>query len=98
VSVRTEVAAFAALGPLPDSAADEAAIAIHEAALRRIVKPLSDDEASLLLHMFGVDECYGLAWMLLHLIESAPHGAPITSAPSEADNEWLRRLWRRAHR
>ena len=98
MSVRAEVVAFAALGPLPDSEADEAVIARFEAALRAISRPITDDEALALMSSFGVDDCHGLTWTLLHVIESAPGGAPIGPPPSAADNEWHRRLWARAHR
>lgn len=98
MSVRGEVEEFVSLGPLPDWNADEATIARHQEALMKITRPVSDDEAALLVGMFGPDDCYGLAWALLHLIESAPGGIPVKSEPSPSDNEWVRLLWDRSHR
>ncbi|MEU0382903.1 hypothetical protein [Streptomyces chartreusis] len=40
--------------------------------LERIPKPVTDDEAQALATLFGPDNCFGLAWTLLHLIETAP--------------------------
>lgn len=98
MTVRNEVSDFAALGPLSDENADEAVIARHQACLGKIKRPVSHEEAALLIGLFGPDECYGLAWTLLHLIESAPGGAPLASEPGDDANEWLRRLWARSHR
>lgn len=98
MSVRPEVADLLLLGPFPAEDADEAVIVRYQTAIEKIKRPISDEEAGLLLGLFGPDDCYGGAWALLHLIESAPHGAPLTSQPLDTDNEWLRRLWARAHR
>jgi hypothetical protein len=98
MSVRPEISEFAALGPLPGSSASEELIAKYERCLARISGPVSDDEATLLVHSFGPDDCYGLAWTLLHLIESAPGGTPLKEQPASGANEWLQRLWARSHR
>ncbi len=98
MTIRPSILAFVDLGVLPPSTASEEVIARHEAALRAIDGPITTAEAALLQGSFGPDDCYGLAWMLLHLIETAPGGAPIAAAPSGDDNEWIRRLWDRAHR
>jgi hypothetical protein len=80
-----------ALDPLPDSlAATEADLRARGAALERVATPLSDDEARGMLSLFGSDDCFGLAWTLLHLVETAP-GWPLRDA-LEGDNQWLRRL------
>ena len=76
MTVRTEVADLAALGALPDQSAEAAVIAKHQVCLGKIAPPVSDEEAALLIRLFGPDDCYGLAWTLLHLIESAPSGPP----------------------
>ncbi|AUX35801.1 uncharacterized protein SOCE836_080000 [Sorangium cellulosum] len=98
MTVRREVEEFVLLGPLPDSRASEEAIALHQAHLQRIKRPVTDEEAALLVSSFGPDDCYGLAWTLLHLIESAPGGSPVKAEPSPTDNEWIRRLWSSSHR
>ena len=46
--------------------------------------------------MFGPDDCFGAAWTLLHLIETAPNWP---QEPLEDNgNEWLQMLNRRAER
>jgi hypothetical protein len=47
--------------------------------------------------VFGDDDCFGLAWTLLHLIESTP-GWPLPAALPDLRNEWVRRLRERAKR
>lgn len=47
-----------------------------------------------LLAGFGPDDCYGLAWTLLHLIETAP-GAQTAEYPADSDNPWVQQLRRR---
>jgi len=98
MSVRQVVTDFVALGALPDSEASEEKIAEHQLCLTRIKRPVTDEEAALLVTCFGPDDCYGLAWTLLHLIETAPGGIPVREAPAESDNEWVKRLWARSHR
>ena len=96
--VRAEVRRLHALGPLPaEKGATEAGLVAHQAALEAISGPLSDDEARLLMECFGPDGCFGLAWTLLHLIETS--NASLTMAePPERANEWVRRLWESAER
>jgi hypothetical protein len=96
--VRESVVDFAKLGHLPAESASEEMFAIHQALLAKIDSPISDDEAKVLIQSFGPDDAFGLAWTLLHLVESAPGGAQLSSEPKADDNEWLRRLWARAHR
>jgi hypothetical protein len=95
--IRKEVAELVDLGSLPPSSSGEAAIRTHEQALGRISPPVTTDEARVLLHCFGPDDCFGLAWSLVHLIESAPN-APLENEPEADANEWLRLLWSRSQR
>jgi hypothetical protein len=67
-------------------------------AIERISAPVTREEGEALLAVFGPDECFGLAWAVLHLIESTPGGIPIDKPPAETENEWLRYLWERSHR
>ncbi|MFF8592682.1 hypothetical protein ACF061_14765 [Streptomyces sp. NPDC015220] len=96
--IRDEVHEFVRLGPLPSEADDsedgDEAFDELERALHAIDKPVTDDEARLLLGCFGDDNCWGLAWTLLHLVESAP-SPPVTSEPPDGSNVWIRRLWTR---
>lgn len=47
-------------------------LAQREALLQRIETPVSDEEACALAKLIGPDECFGLNWSLVTLIESAP--------------------------
>ena len=100
MTVRKEVKEFVSRGPLPSpDEAQEEHLAVLSALLGQISPPVSVEEAALLMHSFGPDECFGLAWTVLHLIETAPGGAPIdTDAPPTDANEWVLTLWQRAHR
>lgn len=87
------------LGPLPaESDASEDDVALRSYYLERIIAPVTNEEAALLVKCFGPDDCFGNAWTLLHLIESAPGGCPVKAQPNTSDNEWLRLLWDRSHR
>jgi len=87
---------FVRLGPLTseldNSEEGDEAFDELERALHAIEKPVTDDEAQLLLGSFGEDNSFGLAWTLLHLIESAP-SPPVTSEPPPGSNSWIVRMW-----
>ena len=70
--MRTEVAQLVALGPLPSESALPAEVARREQLIRSIGKPVTLDEAIALTTVLGADNCFGLAWSVVHLIESAP--------------------------
>src|SRR4051812_13090582 len=89
--IRQEIQDFVALGPLPsEQGQSDETIAMFEHALLKIAAPVTRAEAMMLTRSFGPDNCFGMAWSLLHLIESAPGGLAI---PSTADNnEWIQLL------
>ncbi|MBB5872536.1 hypothetical protein F4553_005970 [Allocatelliglobosispora scoriae] len=96
--IRPEVIEFCRLGPLPSEldnseGSDEALEEIEEA-LHAIGKPVTNEEAHVLLASFGEDNCFGLAWTLLHLVESSPDSA-VTEEPQPGENMWMFRLWKR---
>ena len=96
--MRKEVQELARLGPLPDcETVQEEQLTTYESLISSIVPPVSDAEASSLVRLFGPDECYGLAWALLHLIETAP-GWPLHDCLKDDRNEWTERLRLRAER
>jgi hypothetical protein len=98
MKVRPEVQRFVDRGPLPsEDEATEEEVTARQADLEAISGPVSTEEAGLLLGTFGSDDSFGLAWTLLHLIETAP-SSPVTSQPGPDTNEWVHRLWDRAHR
>jgi hypothetical protein len=71
--MRQKVQELSNLGPLPDyETAGEEQLKMYESLLSSVMPPISDAEASGLVHFFGLGECYGLARALLHLIETAP--------------------------
>lgn len=94
--IRDEVTAFAALCPLPDSAsASVEQLRQIETALLRIDRPVSQAEAMVLVRCFGNDDLFGLAWALLHLIETAPLPLDLDSLQND-NNEWIFLMRRRA--
>jgi hypothetical protein len=96
--MRELIRKLVALGPLPDEdAATEEQLETLEKYLSGIEKPVSDEEAEALAKLFGPDNCYGLAWTLLHLIETAP-GWPLRQCFVDVSNEWIKRLRERAER
>ena len=96
--MRTEVQELIKMRPLPDcETVAEEQLKVYESLLRKVTPPVSNDEARSLVCLFGPDDCYGLAWTLLHLIESAP-GWPLHDCLKDIRNEWTERLRLRAER
>ncbi|MFG3041393.1 hypothetical protein ACGFYZ_31265 [Streptomyces sp. NPDC048330] len=93
--MRPEVQAFAASGPLPDWDADEEEIDRRVNQLEAISAPVTADEAHVLAACFGPDDCYGVAWSLLHLIETGPRPLPPVTLPGADATEWHHTLWNR---
>jgi hypothetical protein len=90
------ITALLVLGPLPSSAAATApTMQAIEEQLSMVQTPLTDEEACALIKLFGPDDCLGLAWTLLHLMETAS-GWPIESALVGLEGEWIDRLRERA--
>jgi hypothetical protein len=96
--MRSSVANLIALGQLPEEAAAEVSqLQAFESAINEISKPISDEEALALLAVFptGEGSCFGLAWSVLHLIESAP-GWPCQEARLHQASPWVRSMLERA--
>jgi hypothetical protein len=96
--MRQEVQDLVAMGPLPDAAEaaeDVLRLEEYQRLLDLIPKPVTDDEALALAALFGPDDCFGMAWTLLHLIESAP-GWPVLEQLPAGDNHWLSLIRERA--
>ena len=97
-SVRTEVEELEKLGPLPsEDEAEVAQLERIEELYRAIAKPITDDEARVLVELFGPDGCYGVASSFMHLIETAP-GWPLKDCLEQMNNEWKIELRNRAIR
>jgi len=83
------------LGPLPNSQERNIErLKTLQALIAAVQKPITDEEACVLVRLLGTDDAFGLAWSILHLIETAP-GWPIWHVLSGTDNEWVALL---AHR
>lgn len=92
MTLRKEVADLAHAGPLPsEEGATPEMIEEKERLLGQITAPLSDEEARALLAVFGSDGCFGLAWTLVHLVETAP-SALTTDYSQFSENEWVQLL------
>ena len=86
------IGALLVLGQLPGTAGvAEPMIQAFEEQLSRVETPITDEEACALVKLFGPDDCFGLAWTLLHLIETAPNW-PVESALVGLEGEWIHRL------
>jgi len=70
--MRSAIIAMVKLGPFPSESSDASQLAEREALLAQITPPLSLAEAAALAGVLGPDDCFGLAWSVVHLIESAP--------------------------
>src|SRR5262245_47171618 len=80
------------LGTFPSSAnPDTAKLQEFQDILSSVKDPISDDDARALVQLFGSDDCFGLAWTLLHLIETAPNW-PLEDCLRNTGNEWVNRL------
>jgi hypothetical protein len=97
--MRAAIHQLAALGPLPTTdAAKVDQLEQYQRLLTGLPPPVSDAEAQVLTGLFppDLDECYGLAWTLVHLIETAP-GWPL-SACLKMSGGWIGCLRDRAAR
>jgi len=92
--MRKEVTELGKLGPLPSSKSildnpdGEALLKKYEALITSIQPPVTDDEARVLVGLFGPDECFETEWPLIHLIETAP-GWPLEDCLMDTSNEWV---------
>ncbi|MFF5299499.1 hypothetical protein ACFY5F_09055 [Streptomyces sp. NPDC013161] len=93
--MRPEARAFVVDGPLPGWDASEEEIGRRARRPGAIPKPVTGEEARALVPCFGPDDCHGVAWTHLHLIETGPNPV-LTSQPALPADEWHRRLYDRA--
>jgi hypothetical protein len=94
--IRTEIVELVELKAFPASDDVELdVIQTQERLLRAILVPVTEEEARQLITLFGPDDYFGMAWTLLHLIETAPNW-PLMDCLSDDSNEWVVRLRRRA--
>jgi hypothetical protein len=96
LGVQVSIQNLAGLGRLPS--ADEVSPSFLEkfqGLLSAIQRPVTDQEAETLAGLLGPDDCHGLAWTLVHIIEEAS-GWPLSEAISKANGEWAEVLAARA--
>ncbi|MCP3442085.1 hypothetical protein [Bradyrhizobium sp. CCGUVB14] len=80
------------LGPFPSSSLAKAPVLREqEALLAGVQTPVTKDEARALVRLFGPDDCFGLAWSLLYLVETSPDW-PIDDVLDGLSGEWIERL------
>jgi hypothetical protein len=85
--MREAIKELTKVGQLPSSDdSDDELLKKISGLIASIHRPISDDEARALVKLFGEDDCFGLAWTLLHLIESAP-GWPLEDCLTDHGNE-----------
>jgi len=93
-----EIEDMRALGSLPpEDGADINILKKYDKLYRAITKPITDEEARVLVTLFGPDGCFGAASALMHLIETAP-GWPLKECLLKQDNEWVIELRNRCIR
>lgn len=99
LAVREAITELEDMGPLPSYAVamqpDQLAkLERYTRLIASIQKPVTDEEARVLVRLFGPDDCFELEKSLVHLIESAP-GWPIWDCLEDAHNEWIQTLRQR---
>ena len=94
--MRKEVVALVELGKIPESTASVDAVENFEATLRKITPPLNDDEAEMLIELFSpqCDDGFGMAWTVLHLVETSPTPFP-KERPAGDAGYWVNLLYDR---
>jgi hypothetical protein len=94
--VRHAVHELLSLGGLPsENTASENELALWEEKLALLPSPLTTDEARALAGLLGEDYCFGLAWTLIHAIETA--GTDVVDGQPDREREPARwSLWQSA--
>ncbi len=96
--IRSEIQQLVALGSFPASQQVNLEVIRRQQELLNLIRPpISDEEAERLLALFGPDDYFGLAWSVLHLVESSPSW-PIHELLTNCANEWIARLKERARK
>jgi len=93
-SVRPEIARLGELGPFPSSVvADAETVGTFADLLLSIKPPVTDEEARMLVGLFGPDDLFGMAYTVIHLVETAP-GWPLEDC-LKGENQFIGDLRRR---
>lgn len=87
--MRKSIKQLSDMGKLPsEDNPDLELIKKYQEILDSIQTPVSHEEACALASIFGQDECFGLAWTLLHLIESSQKIC-IKNESIDKSNPWI---------
>jgi hypothetical protein len=94
--MRLEVIELGKLGPLPSSNVVlrgnlQGLVGKYADLISSIQNPVTDEEARVLVTIFGPDDCFGMEWSLVGLVESAP-GWPLEECLQDTSNEWIQLL------
>ena len=96
--MRTEIIQLEQLGQLPpEREVTLDRLKVYEKLLHLIGSSVSNDEARVIAKLFGQnhDSCFGIAWRLIHLIETAPDW-PLKDCLKNPSNVWINVLRGRA--
>ncbi|MFC3912237.1 hypothetical protein ACFOSS_02005 [Pseudaeromonas sharmana] len=94
--MREQIKNLVSIGVLPaEDVASVEEVKFIELIVSSIDGPITDDEAKAIVSIFGFDEFFGIAWSILHLVETAPHW-PIKECLIRTDNPWITILIERA--
>jgi hypothetical protein len=81
--------------PLPSSSSDDLTnLKQIQDLIQTIKHSVSDEEARALVKLFVPDDCFDLAWSILHLVKTAPSW-PLADCLEDKRNEWIQTLKRR---
>jgi hypothetical protein len=72
--MQNAVAELYKLGKMPQETDSVEKIQTFQDLIEEVKSPITDEEAKYLVNLFNdsQDDCYGLAWLIIHLIETAP--------------------------
>lgn len=94
--MRQAVIELLKLGPLPsEEEAEVEQLKVYRKYFDMLTMSVTDEEAATLVTLFGPDTCFGGAWKLLHLIESAPNWS-IEDYHGDPNNEMIILMKKRA--
>lgn len=98
INVREEIQAIGELGRLPaEQNTDFELLKKFDELHRKIIPPVTDQEARILIKVFDKDGCFGIASSIMHLIETAP-GWPLEDCLTDLENEWILEMKERSLR
>jgi hypothetical protein len=95
--MRDEILKLVRLGTLPSGeGVDMELLKYVQELITKIEAPISDQEAEEMVKIFGDDDCFGLSWTAIHLIETAPNWPIRRCLLVNPNNKWIALLRKRA--